>query len=108
MKSSEFAAGTKDLLAALRRLLVKEMCDTVLGLVKGVLDADAIKDYDNYFTDIVLVEAFRTVCKANVAIAASAETCLEGLVKDFQSMRLLRGGVERAASACFSSGSRHI
>jgi hypothetical protein len=103
MKSSEFAAATKDLFAELRSQLVKEMCDTILGLVKGVLDADAIKDYDNYFTDIVLVEAFRTVCKANVAIAASAETCLKGLVKDFQSMRLLRGVVEPMSDAKASS-----
>ena len=71
MKSSEFAAATKDLFAELLSQLVKEMCDTVLGLVKGVLDAGAI----------------------------TVETCLKGLVKDFQSMPLLRGVVEPMSDA---------
>ena len=99
IKSSEFAAATKDLFAELRSQLVKEACDSVLRLAKGVIDAGAIKEYDQYFTDIVLVEAFRAVCKANVAIAASADAFLKGLVKDYQSLRILRGVVEPMVDA---------
>jgi hypothetical protein len=99
IKSSEFAACTKDLFAELRSQLVKEACDAVLQLAKAVVDADATKEYDQYFTDIVLAEAFRAVCKANVAIAASADVCLKGLVRDYKSLRILRGVVEPMVDA---------
>jgi len=103
LKSSEFSNATKDLFAELRSQLVKEVCDTVLALLKGVLDASAHKEYDQYFTDIVLVEAFRTVCKANTTIVASADACLQGLVRGFHSLRMLRGVVEPMADPMANS-----
>ena len=94
IKSTEFASATKDLFSDLRSQLVKEASDAILRMAKAVVDAGVMKEYDQYFTDVVLVEGFRAVCKANSTIVLSADACLKGLVHGFHSLRMLRGVVE--------------